>query len=309
MASNKPVNGVVQPPTVQRLDRPGRHTNQLEYILKTVMKSLWNHHYAYPFQQPVNAKKLKLPDYHDIIKQPMDLATIKKRLANSYYWSATEAAADINLIFTNCSLYNKPTEDVIIMAKVLESVFLQAIKDMPKEELELGSVAVKRGNKNQRAPTSPKTAASAAAAMAAVQSANNSRNSSNSISTKSKNLTLAATTAKTATATTTGRASESSRAQKLVAVAAAAAQVQAAASASVAAAKVLAAAVAALDGDAIVAIQPTLNSMGQNAVQPVQMQKGVKRIADANAFESHMAKVAKTAMRQDDNCQEDKSHN
>ncbi|EDV98656.1 GH22416 [Drosophila grimshawi] len=184
MACNKPVNGVVQPPTVQRLDRPGRHTNQLEYILKTVMKSLWNHHYAYPFQQPVNAKKLKLPDYHDIIKQPMDLATIKKRLANNYYWSATEAAADINLIFTNCSLYNKPTEDVIIMAKVLESVFLQAIKDMPKEELELGSVAVKQGNKNQRAPTSPKTAASAAAAMAAVQSANNSRNSSNSISTK-----------------------------------------------------------------------------------------------------------------------------
>ncbi|XP_043071689.1 homeotic protein female sterile-like [Drosophila grimshawi] len=38
------------------------------------------------------------------------------------------------------------------------------------------------------------------------------------------------------------------------------------------------------------AIQSTLNSMGQNAVQPVQMQKGVKRIADANAFESHMAK-------------------
>ncbi|XP_001995770.2 homeotic protein female sterile [Drosophila grimshawi] len=60
----------------------------------------------------------------------------------------------------------------------------------------------------------------------------------------------------------------------------------------------LAAAVAALDGDPIMVIQPTLNSMGPNAIQPVQ-QKAVKRIADVNAFESSMAKVANTAMRQE----------
>lgn len=33
--------------------------------------------YAWPFLKPVDAQTLGLHDYHDIIKQPMDLGTIK----------------------------------------------------------------------------------------------------------------------------------------------------------------------------------------------------------------------------------------
>ena len=31
---------------------------------------------------PVDADKLRLPDYHKIVTQPMDLGTVKKRLQN-----------------------------------------------------------------------------------------------------------------------------------------------------------------------------------------------------------------------------------
>lgn len=46
-------------------------------------------------------------DYYKIIKCPMDMGTIKKRLENSYYWNAQECIHDFNTMFTNCYIYNK----------------------------------------------------------------------------------------------------------------------------------------------------------------------------------------------------------
>ena len=57
----EPVNGVVQPPVQPPPDRPGRVTNQLQFLQKTVLKAVWGHHFAWPFRQPVDAKKLNLP--------------------------------------------------------------------------------------------------------------------------------------------------------------------------------------------------------------------------------------------------------
>ncbi|XP_057665883.1 bromodomain-containing protein 3-like isoform X5 [Diorhabda carinulata] len=131
----EPVNGVVQPPVHPPPDSPGRITNQLQFLQKTVLKAVWKHQFAWPFQQPVDAKKLNLPDYHRIIKQPMDLGTIKKRLDNNYYWSGKECIQDFNSMFTNCYVYNKPGEDVVVMAQTLEKVFLTKVADMPKEEI------------------------------------------------------------------------------------------------------------------------------------------------------------------------------
>lgn len=48
-------------------------------------------------------------DYYTIIKTPMDMGTIKKRLENSYYWNAQECIQDFNTMFTNCYIYNKVT--------------------------------------------------------------------------------------------------------------------------------------------------------------------------------------------------------
>lgn len=41
--------------------RVGRMTNQLKYIQNNVLKPLWKHNYAWPFQKPVDAVALKLP--------------------------------------------------------------------------------------------------------------------------------------------------------------------------------------------------------------------------------------------------------
>ncbi|KAI4482722.1 hypothetical protein M0804_008575 [Polistes exclamans] len=146
----EPVNGVVQPPVVPPPNRPGRVTNQLQFLQKGVLKPVWKHQFAWPFQQPVDAKKLNLPDYHKIIKQPMDLGTIKKRLENTYYWCGRECIQDFNTMFTNCYVYNKPGEDVVVMAQALEKLFLSKVAQMPKEEVELDP-PVPKGPKGKKA--------------------------------------------------------------------------------------------------------------------------------------------------------------
>ncbi|XP_045702026.1 bromodomain-containing protein 3 isoform X1 [Phyllostomus hastatus] len=125
------------PPEVANPAKPGRKTNQLQYMQNVVVKTLWKHQFAWPFYQPVDAIKLNLPDYHKIIKNPMDMGTIKKRLENSYYWSASECMQDFNTMFTNCYIYNKPTDDIVLMAQALEKIFLQKVAQMPQEEVEL----------------------------------------------------------------------------------------------------------------------------------------------------------------------------
>ncbi|XP_056124189.1 bromodomain-containing protein 3a isoform X2 [Rhinichthys klamathensis goyatoka] len=125
------------PPEVTNPTKPGRKTNQLQYMQNVVVKTLWRHQFAWPFYQPVDAVKLGLPDYHKIIKSPMDMGTIKKRLESVYYWSASECMQDFNTMFTNCYIYNKPTDDIVLMAQALEKIFLQKVALMPQEEVEL----------------------------------------------------------------------------------------------------------------------------------------------------------------------------
>lgn len=54
-------SGNPPPPEFFNPNRPKRQTNQLQYLLKVVVKSLWKHQYAWPFHSPVDAIKLNLP--------------------------------------------------------------------------------------------------------------------------------------------------------------------------------------------------------------------------------------------------------
>lgn len=60
-----PVNQMTHPgppqPPVKDPSRQGRMTNQLQFLQKVLLKSLWRHHFAWPFHEPVDAVKLNLP--------------------------------------------------------------------------------------------------------------------------------------------------------------------------------------------------------------------------------------------------------
>lgn len=109
-------------------------TNQLQFIKKNVYKLLWNHKFAWPFQKPVDPRALNLPDYHEIIKQPMDMSTIKKKMDSGRYASSKECIADYDLMFQNCYTYNRPTDDISIMGKKIQDLLHTKVKNMPQVE-------------------------------------------------------------------------------------------------------------------------------------------------------------------------------
>ncbi|XP_009694488.1 PREDICTED: bromodomain-containing protein 3-like [Cariama cristata] len=122
------------PPEYMNNKNSGCQTNQLQYLQRVVMKAMWRHNFSWPFHQPVDAAALNLPDYYSIIKKPMDLSTIKKRLEHNYYTKAAECIEDFKTMFLNCYIYNKPGDDIVFMAQELEKVFMQKIAQMPPEE-------------------------------------------------------------------------------------------------------------------------------------------------------------------------------
>ncbi|XP_016949802.1 bromodomain-containing protein 3 [Drosophila biarmipes] len=118
----QPVNGIVQPPVIPPPNRPGRQTNVLE-DLKSLVNWIFRHRCSVFFRNPVDTVSFAIPDYHKMIKHPMDLNTIKKRLCNNYYWQADEALHDFELIFENCFFYNNEASEVYQACKELKSIF------------------------------------------------------------------------------------------------------------------------------------------------------------------------------------------
>jgi bromodomain-containing factor 1 len=80
---------------------------------------------GFPFQVPVDPVALNIPTYHKIIKRPMDLSTIEKKLKEGQYESAKEFEADIRLMFNNCYKFNPATDGVHQMGKQYEEIFDQ----------------------------------------------------------------------------------------------------------------------------------------------------------------------------------------
>lgn len=138
-----PIDGIVQPITVPPAEKLHRNTNQLKYLSKILNTSLLKYKFSEPFRQPVNTIEWNIPDYYTVIKQPMDLNTIKKRLENYFYYSAEECIKDFQLIFDNCYRFNTPKHCISSMAKSLENTFKLKLENMPEPEIELEMVVKK----------------------------------------------------------------------------------------------------------------------------------------------------------------------
>ncbi|KAJ1604483.1 hypothetical protein OJ253_3649 [Cryptosporidium canis] len=77
-----------------------------------VLSQLRELHDSEAFLEPVNWKKLGLDDYPSIVKNPMDLRTVGKKVKTGSYSRPEQFWADIDLIWHNCQLYNHESSDV-----------------------------------------------------------------------------------------------------------------------------------------------------------------------------------------------------
>ncbi|XP_025241816.1 bromodomain testis-specific protein isoform X2 [Theropithecus gelada] len=113
-------------------------TEQLRHCSEILKEMLAKKHfsYAWPFYNPVDVNALGLHNYYDIVKNPMDLGTIKEKMDNQEYKDAYKFAADVRLMFMNCYKYNPPDHEVVTMARMLQDVFETHFSKIPVEPVE-----------------------------------------------------------------------------------------------------------------------------------------------------------------------------
>lgn len=83
---------------------------------KQILMNLLKLKHAFVFSKPVDVQGLKLHDYYQIIKQPMDLGTVKSRLINKKYQTPLDFAYDVRLTFENALKYNPKGHEVNTLA-------------------------------------------------------------------------------------------------------------------------------------------------------------------------------------------------
>ena len=92
-----------------------------------ILKVLMKRREAGPFKEPVDWKKLQLPDYPQIVKHPMDLGTIDTCLQTGLYINRDDFVSDVRLVFRNSYLFNPQGNPVRTMAQTLSLVFEEAL--------------------------------------------------------------------------------------------------------------------------------------------------------------------------------------
>ncbi|XP_069484845.1 transcription intermediary factor 1-alpha [Ambystoma mexicanum] len=95
---------------------------------------LFCHEMSLAFQDPV---PLTVPDYYKIIRRPMDLSAIKKKIQSNhapFYSKSEEFVADVRLIFRNCAEFNEPESEVASAGLKLEAYFEELLLNMYPEK-------------------------------------------------------------------------------------------------------------------------------------------------------------------------------
>lgn len=88
---------------------------------KTLIEELEASDDSWPFLFPVNTKQF--PTYKKIIKVPMDIDTIKKRLENGGYKTREDFRSDVRQIFANCEVFNEDDSPVGKAGHALRTLF------------------------------------------------------------------------------------------------------------------------------------------------------------------------------------------
>ncbi|KYN01312.1 Transcription initiation factor TFIID subunit 1 [Cyphomyrmex costatus] len=89
----------------------------LDNVVNNKLKSMTE---VWPFMKPVNKKMVK--DYYNIVKRPMDLETISKKVSAHKYHNRHEFVRDIEQILENCSIYNGKESPLTSKAELLVKV-------------------------------------------------------------------------------------------------------------------------------------------------------------------------------------------
>ncbi|KAH9951585.1 hypothetical protein B0H21DRAFT_818035 [Amylocystis lapponica] len=90
-------------------------SKRFQNVITMLHSQISQHRFGNVFQYPI--KKSEAPDYHDIVKRPMDLKTMKARIKDGLISNSMEFQRDVFLMFANAMMYNRPGSEIYNMAE------------------------------------------------------------------------------------------------------------------------------------------------------------------------------------------------
>ncbi|XP_076958705.1 histone acetyltransferase GCN5-like [Bidens hawaiensis] len=105
----------------------GTLNQKLTGFIRSILKALHDHADAWPFKEPVDVRDV--PDYYDIIRDPMDLKTMSRRVESEQYYVTLEMfIADARRMFANARTYNSPETIYYKCSTRLETFFTSRVQ-------------------------------------------------------------------------------------------------------------------------------------------------------------------------------------
>ncbi|XP_076913345.1 histone acetyltransferase GCN5-like [Bidens hawaiensis] len=97
------------------------------FMLSVLKQAMLAHADGWPFDKPVNVRDA--PDYYNIIKNPMDLMTMSRRVESEQYYVTLEMfIADARKMFANARKYNSPETVYYKSSTRLETFFSSTVQ-------------------------------------------------------------------------------------------------------------------------------------------------------------------------------------
>ena len=144
---------------------------ELQHTLRNLLKKVTAHRDAWPFHEPVPESVV---DYLDVIKNPIDLSLIRRRLeTGTYYTSKEMLLADLQLMTDNCKVYNAESTTYHASAVRLEEFFTPLFESFGAS---VGSTGVAVGDSS----SAPGVSASPISASAGVAESSSSSSTTSS---------------------------------------------------------------------------------------------------------------------------------
>lgn len=90
-------------------------SKKFQNVIGMLHSTISQHRFGNIFHNPI--RKSEASDYHDIVKRPMDLKTIKTKVKDGVISNSLEFQRDIYLMFANAMMYNRPGSEIYNMAE------------------------------------------------------------------------------------------------------------------------------------------------------------------------------------------------
>lgn len=119
---------------IKKVKKP-KSSKRIKYCASILEELLDRRHrsYVWPFYLDLDTQMLLLPDYRNLIRQPIDLSTIRSRLKTGEYDEPDRFINDFRLMFDNFYTYHSTNRAMMKLGRITEKLFERKLSQLPAE--------------------------------------------------------------------------------------------------------------------------------------------------------------------------------